>query len=179
MSTIERVQVLSRRLRIAFTVFLILIPTIQVVFWIFFNQLPIPKEMISSDLPVAVQHDLGLRIRLMALAVSFISTSVVMVCVYQLIRLFGLYERAEVFTEGTVRSVRSLGRLLIGLFFARIVENALLSLVLTLDTPGSRAMTWELSSDDCTILIIGIVTVLVAWIMEEGRRVHEEQRLTI
>ena len=180
MDTTKRVQTLSRRLRIVFTVVLFLIPAIQIIFWIFFNQLPIPKDIISKGLPVVVQNDLPLSIRLMALAVSFISASVVMACVYRLIRLFRLYEKMEIFTEGAVKCVRSLGKLLIWLFFAKIIEDPLMSLALTMhNSPGHREIDFALSSDDIAFLLIGIVTVLIAWVMEEGRKLQEEQQFTI
>lgn len=178
MDATRRVQVLSRNLRIVFTAVFILIPIIQVVFWLSFNGLP--KDMIPKDLPVAVQQNLPMSARLMALSVSFITSGVAMACIYFLIRLFGLYEKAEIFTEGSVKCLRSLGSLIIWLFAAGIVQQPLMSIALTLhNPPGQRIIRLGLSSDDITILLIGIVVVLIAWVMEEGRKLQEEQRLTV
>ncbi|HEY9161161.1 MAG TPA: DUF2975 domain-containing protein [Desulfomonilia bacterium] len=178
MNAIERVQTLSKRLRVIFTVVLVLIPVIQILFWVFFNQLP--KDMIPNDLPVAVQQNLPLSARLTALAASFITSGVAMACVYFLIRLFSLYEKAEIFTEGSVKCLRSLGRLILWLFAAGIVQQPLMSMALTLhNPPGQRIIRLGLSSDDIKILLIGIVVVLIAWVMDEGRVLYEEQQLTV
>lgn len=173
-----RVQTMSRFLRIVFTIILIGIPLIQILFWIFFNQLP--PEMIPRELPVAVKQNLTMMTRLLALAASFITTGVVMACVYQLIRLFRFYEHAEIFTEGTVGCLRTLGRLLIGLFVAGIIQQPLLSVALTLQNPpGQRMLTFGLNSDNITVLLFGGVVVLITWVMDEGRKLQEEQRLTV
>jgi hypothetical protein len=178
MDAIERVQTLSKRLRVVFTVVLVLIPVIQVLLWIFFNQLP--KNMIPRDLPIAVQQNLPLSARLMALVVSFISAGIVMACVYCLIRLFSLYEKAEIFTKGTVKCIKKLGRLLIWLFVAGIIEQPLMSLALSLhNMPGHRMISLGLGSDDIVVLLIGVVVVLIAWVMDEGRLLYEEQQLTV
>lgn len=173
-----RVQTMSRFLRIVFIVILIGIPLIQALFWIFFNQLP--TGMIPHELPVAVKQNLTMPTRLMALAVSFITTGVVMACVYQLVKLFRFYEQAEIFTEGTVGCLRTLGRLLIGLFFAGIIEQPLMSVALTLQNPpGQRMLTFGLRSDNIAVLLFGGVVVLIAWVMDEGRKLQEEQRFTV
>lgn len=178
MQPAARVQTMSRFLRFVFTATLIFIPAIQILFWIFFNQLP--PEMIPHELPVRVAQNLTMTTRLMALAVSFITTGVVMACVYQLIRLFRFYEQAEIFTEQTVGCLRTLGRLLIGLFLAGIVQEPLMSVALTLQNPpGQRMLTFGLNSDNLTVLLFGGVVVLIAWVMDEGRKLQEEQRLTV
>lgn len=178
MNAVERVQTLSKKLRIVFSVVLVLIPVIQILFWIFFNQLP--KDMIPRDLPVAVQQNLPLSARLMALAVSFISASVIMACVVCLVRLFSLYEKAEIFTKSTVKCISRLGRLLIWLFVAGIVEQPLMSIALTLhNMPGHRMIRLGLGSDDIVVLLIGVVVMLIAWVMDEGRVLYEEQQLTV
>ena len=182
MDTAHRVQRLSRILRILFTIVLITIPVIQILFWIFFNRLP--EEIVTRSLPIMVPiaalQDLPLSSRLLALGVNFISTAVVMACVYYLIRLFMLYEKEQIFTAENVGCLRVLGRLLIVLFFADIVESSLLSVALTLhNPPGQRMITFGLSSDEMTTLLFGIVVVLIAWVMDEGRKLQEEQQLTV
>jgi hypothetical protein len=178
MDTKKRVQTLSRNLRIVFTAVFIFIPIIQTVFWIFFNQLPV--GVIPNNLPVAVGQNLPLSTRLMALAISFIVSGVSMACVYYLIRLFRNYEKAAIFTEGSVKCLNSLGRLLIWLFAAGIIEQPLMSMALTMhNPPGHHILRVGLSSDNIIVLLIGIVVVLIAWVMEEGRKLQEEQRLTV
>ena len=45
--------------------------------------------------------------------------------------------------------------------------------------PGHHIVRVGLSSDNIIVLLIGIVVVLIAWVMEEGRKLQEEQRLTV
>lgn len=45
--------------------------------------------------------------------------------------------------------------------------------------PGQRYFSLEFGSADLTALLIGGVLAVIAWVMEEGRKLQEEQDLTI
>lgn len=94
--------------------------------------------------------------------------------------LFGLYEKGLIFTEKNVTCFRSLGRTLIIWVICDVVKNSLISIVLTLpNPPGHRMITVGLYSADFTAIFVGIVILIIAWVMDEARKIQEDQALII
>ena len=109
-----------------------------------------------------------------------IPTGVAMAGVYHLIRLFGLYERGDIFKLSNVHCYKKLSRVLIGWFLASILSSSLLSVVLTLHhPPGQRTISLEMRSSEITTLLVGLILMVIAWVMEEGRKLQEDQDLTV
>ena len=95
-------------------------------------------------------------------------------------RLFRLYEQGQIFRDSNVRCFRNLSRVLIWWFAAGIVQKSLLSIALTLhNPPGQRIITVELGSPDLTALLLGAILAVIAWVMEEGRKLQEDQDFTV
>lgn len=174
----ERIQRASRRLGFLLLVIICLMPVINAVVWLFINRFP---EIISSRmLPYFVTLPLPASARFMGFLVAMIPTGVAMVGAYYLMRLFRLYERGQIFGPANVRCFRILSRVLIWWFVAGIVHKSLLSLALTLhNPPGQRMITLEIGSPDLTALLLGAILAVIAWVMEEGRKLQEDQDLTV
>jgi hypothetical protein len=78
-------------------------------------------------------------------------------------RLFKLYERGCFFAADNVRCIKILGLVVIG--------DGLVQMILELLAPNA--------SLDFSKLFIGGLILLIAWIMDEGRKIQEEQELTV
>jgi hypothetical protein len=178
MNNKERIQQASRRLRYLLTAVFWAMPVINAVAWIFMNRFP--EMMTSKMLPYFVHLPLPVASRLMGFMVVMLPTGVAMAGAYHLMRLFELYERGEIFKPSNVHRYKKLSRVLLWWFVAGILCRSLLSVVLTLDRPpGQRMITFGLSSSDLTILLLGLILAVITWVMEEGRRLQEDQDLTI
>ena len=77
--------------------------------------------------------------------------------------LFGLYRRGILFAARNVRHIRSLGYFLIVNWVINYQMQAAL-----------RDM--DLSTNP---LFVGLLIIFVSWIMDEGRKIQEEQELTV
>ena len=174
----ERIQNASGKLRFLLLIILWMLPVINALVWLFMNSLP--ELVYRKMLPYFVSMPLPFSSRLMGFIVLMIPTGVAMCGVYHLMRLFQLYEQGRIFRPANVRCFRSLSRVLLWWFAAGIVHKSLLSVVLTLhNPPGQRMITLELGSPDLTALLLGAVLAVIAWVMEEGRRLQEDQDLTV
>jgi hypothetical protein len=61
-----------------------------------------------------------------------------------------------------------------------IVNRSLLGIALTLDNPpGKRLLVIGLDGGDFTGVFVGLVILIIAWVMEEGRKIREDQALII
>ena len=174
----ERIQRTSRRLRFLLVTIACLMPGLNALVWLFMNRFP--EILYRKMLPYFVTIPLPLSSRLMGFMVVMIPTGVAMCGAYYLIRLFRLYEKGHIYTPANVYCFRKLSRVLIWWFAAGIVHRSLLSIVLTLHNPlGQRMLTVELGSPDLTALLLGGILAIIAWVMEEGRKLQEDYDLTV
>jgi hypothetical protein len=181
MNKIARV---SRAIRMALWVVMILLPVIVALQWIFLEYF-LDKEMFLplgrvylSTLPLYLPLSWGTKA--LGFLVSLIPLTMDMLVVGLLIRLFGRYARGDIFTEETVGGIRHIGYVLLLGQALSPVYQALLTLVLTLpNPPGDRLVSIGLGSSNVSAVLTGLMIIVVAWIMDEGRRLQEDQALVI
>jgi len=173
-----RIQHASRKLRYVLMTAVCLMPVLNGLVWLLINQLP---ELVQDRLiPYFVTMPLPVSARMMGFAATMMPTGVAMLGAYHLMRLFRLYEQGDIFRSSNVRCFKNLSRVLVGWFVIGIIHRSLLSMVLTLHhPPGQRYITFELGSPDLTALLIGLALAIIAWVMDEGRKLQEEQDYTV
>lgn len=168
----------SRRLEAVFKIVLILIPVINALVWLFINRLP--DEAQNNILPHYVRLPLPAQARLLGFMVSMLPSGVAMYGSWAMVRLFRLYEAGQIFREANVRCFRDISRTLMIWCVVRFISDPLMSIALTLHhPPGQRMLVLSLRSADITALLVGFVMAVIAWAMEEGRKLREEQDLTV
>jgi hypothetical protein len=113
---------------------------------------PHQRYQVPSDIPLPVQLLDSMHLGLLGFGAII------------LIRLFKLYERGSFFAVGNVRCIKILGLIVVG---DGLIQTALEIL------PPNRSV--EISNN----LALGLLILLIAWIMDEGRKIQEEQELTV
>ena len=183
MENSQRITVASRRLRRTCTGLILFLPLMSALFWAFFNQHYGPASRVPTSmipLPVEVTQNLPGLIRLGAFVTEMIPLAAMIYGLLKLRELFHLYETGLIFTDKNVACFRSLGRALIAWVICDLVKNSLLSVVLTLpNPPGHRIITLGLYSADFAAIFVGIVILIIAWVMDEARKIQEDQALII
>jgi Protein of unknown function (DUF2975) len=173
-----RITKLSRRLKFICIGLVFILPVLCAVFWVLFNRIYAIMPMIS--LPVRLDHDLTALTRLLAFLSDLLPLSAMIFGLLKLKALFSLYEKGHIFTKANVNCYRSLGRTLMVWVGCDIVNRALLGIVLTLDRgPGQRRLVIGLDGNDFAGIFVGIVILIIAWIMDEARKIQEDQALII
>ncbi|XPS84934.1 conserved uncharacterized protein, DUF2975 [Desulfosarcina variabilis str. Montpellier] len=174
----ERIQRASRRLRMILNSVFWAMPVVNALVWIFMNHFP--DYLTSEMLPYCARIPLPASARLMGFAAVMIPTGVAMTGAFYLMRLFKLYEQGEIFKLNNVHCYKKLSRVLIWWFIAGILCRSLLTTALTLHhPPGQRMISFGLTSTDLTTLLVGLILMVIAWVMEEGRKLQEDQDLTV
>lgn len=100
-------------------------------------------------------------------AFTFLGYHILGPCLF--FRLFRLFEYGHTLTRQTASTLKWIGRWMLGLWF--------LSLLFQYSKPA-----WDSSSSGISLfehLPTGLFICLIAWVMEEGRQIAEEQALTI
>lgn len=177
----NKIRSISRKLRVAFIIALIITPLINILVWMYYDKLP---DEISMTL---IPHSLNLNqininplTKTLACLVAMLQVGVIMYALNLLIKLFKNYEQNEIFTTTNVTYYRRLGySVFLWIIFDKIVE-ILTSIILTFQNPvGHRVMAVKFSGADLVGLGAGVIIILIAWIMNEGHRLQEDQSLTI
>ena len=107
----------------------------------------------------------------------FLVTMGILLC---LCRLFRLYETGNFFEVANVVLYRRLGTLFLVAVLASVLSDTLGSVALTLhNPPGQRMLTVGLSSNHLQLLFVGLVAMALGRVMEQGRLLQDEAKLTV
>lgn len=183
--TQNRIKRVSTVFRLLFQVLLVAVPVVHILAWL---NAPMPIDVSGalgffvSVVPkgIAILSPLSTTTKLYGFAVSGISVIVIEFMLYFLIKLFKLYERAEIFSLANVNYLKKIGYALLIQQFARIICNGFLSMILTWHNPaGHRVAVLTIATVEITAILTAVLVILISWIMAEGCRLREEQQLTI
>jgi hypothetical protein len=178
MDNTQRITTLSRKLRLVCGGLIYCSPVACGLIWIFFNRLYAYAPMMP--LPVHVDHDLPGLTRLLAFLADLIPLVAIIYGLQRLRSLFLLYENGAIFTEQTVKCFHGMGRALIIWVACHVVRTTLLSVILTIDNPpGKRIIALMFDSGDFAGVFVGVVVLIISWVMDEGRKIQEDQALII
>ena len=182
----ERIKRLSRRLKVFFIIVIVLLPCIQAVGWAYFN--PQSATTLNHALdptrynmsPENIKAPLTPASRLVGFIAGMIPTGLNMLALFYLVRLFGLYAQGLIFTRDNVRYIRLTGYVLLIRQAAHPVHQTLETIALTINNPpGQRMIQIGLTDDNLSQIVVALIIILVSWIMDEGRKLKEEEALVI
>jgi hypothetical protein len=173
---LDRIKKASRRLRWFCTLLMILLPLGTAHFWMFPQSMP----SLGHRLPVPITPDVPSSSLFLGFLVSMVSVCVGVWALSRLRKLFALYEKGMIFHHENIKCLRGLGRAIIAWVIAAFVSYPLLSVILTYHRPqGQRLLSVGLSSSDIASLLAGCAVLVIAWVMEQGRHLQEEQALIV
>lgn len=173
-----RIRRTSQRLIRVLQFLMIAAPLVNCVIWVFMNQLLVPMQ--HEILPEYVRLPLPPMTRFLGWCVSLLPLIPFLYGCLTLIRLFRLYEQGQIFSNDNVRCFSKLSQILIAWCLAGILVDPLQSIALTLHHPaGQRILSLGLNSVELTSLLVAGILAVISWVMEEGRKISEEQELTI
>lgn len=112
--------------------------------------------------------------RFLLLALVALCGGLVMRALWHLMRLFQLFAEGEIFSGRTVGRLQRIGKTL--LIYGLIQVFGPVVLVPTLLFGGVGGFKFNMSFD--ALIAAGLIMVL-SWVMEEGRKLHEDQQLTV
>lgn len=130
--------------------------------------------LFSADPP------LGTWQRLACFGAAMLPGAAVMYAYRSLWRLFDLYAAGAFFEQENVACFRDIGWALMAQQILTLPAGALQTLALTAHNPeGERMVTLAIEDSNVTLLVVGLMIILISKVMDEGRKLQEEQRLTV
>ncbi|MCJ2164577.1 MULTISPECIES: DUF2975 domain-containing protein [unclassified Pseudodesulfovibrio] len=187
----NRIQSLSRVIRSILVVVLIASPLIVGLIWLSGGEILMGDaqsgmtfQFLGDDLltdgELALTVPLPWEARILGLSVTMIPVGIGMIATWWLICLFGCFARGEVFTQSSVSYISRTGWTMVASVVTLPIYQLLLSWVLTMhNQPGERLLSISLDLNDLEKIITAAIIILVSWIMEEGRKLRENDDLTV
>lgn len=175
----DRIVTYSRALRVICTVAFAAIPSALGAMWVFGTEaFLLSGEPAQYLVPPGVGFESGLldpTLRVLGFAISMIPAGLAMWALWHLAGLFGCFARLQFFTAHSVRHFRTFAAAVLLTGLARPLAGALMSLATTMgNAPGNRYLSITAGDSELTAIFLGFVLLVVAWVMEQGQRIAEE-----
>lgn len=176
----NKLRNVSRAFNLLFKVLLIIYPLLVISFWLGWISLPL-QGFSMSHLPLDIDlKTVRFSLRVYAGLVDMIPVVFAMIGYFYLSKLFQLYSRNIIFSLQNVLYIRKIGFMLLFNVIAEFLVQPILSPILTFDAaPGRHLVSIGFGNHDFTNWIVALVVIVASWIMEEGRKLEEEQALTV
>lgn len=174
----DKIRGMSRRLRIFFQVCLFALPTIPILYWFGYNHLsPIMQGGVFEG---GAPPFLAINSRVIAFLGGVPALVVTLIAINSLKSLFSLYERGIYFEAENVKQFRLLGKMALWGVLTDIVNKTVLVLAQTINNPpGEKSLSIGISSDHVKLMVIACIIMLIGMVMDEGRRINDENQLTV
>lgn len=166
----------SRKLLILFWFSFVFVAAFNTILW--FSATLFDAQWFDSSFPVEVELPLSLTRSLVAYIPSMFSAFLTMALLWQLIALFGLYEKGQIFEQQNAQCYKKLSYLLIATPFISAISELLLSLALSYND-GAWSLTVSVDDVDITMMFIGFIVRVIAVVMERAAELQQESELTI
>lgn len=160
-----------------FKAFFWLTPFIILVSWLLFNELPEDfTKTLYSDPP----KPLPLSGRLAAALTCMLPGTVWMCGLKTISTIFGTYAKQEFFSHSITRLYKKLGICFYIWIIMSVISTPLLSIAVSFhNPPGERTLQLSIGTGELSAFILGSIILILAGIMDEARKLKEEQDHTI
>lgn len=133
-----------------------------------------------SSASISVMADLSSSLRFAGFMANLPLVGLQTYWLWQLKRLFGCYAQGKIFTLENTTYIKRTALAFLGIAFVSIFVGAALTLVLTANNPaGHRMIGVTFGTHEIANILTGLILVIIAWIMDEGRKLKEEADYTV
>lgn len=173
----QRISLVSKRFSIACMWLMAGTLVVIAAYWLMVSPETLSRQWLSGLVPV---HTLTPALRGVGLGLTFIAALPVLSGLNHLRRLFLLYARGTMFSKSNVQALRGLGWCLIFFAIVQVLFTPAMALALSAgNPPGERLLSLGVTAGMLEAAIVGGLLLVIAWVMNEARKIDEEQQLTV
>ena len=111
----------------------------------------------------------------MDIGVMMVPVAIMMFGLWNLRQLFAGFGAGRIFTIENTRALRIFAWSAMAVIVVQFFTDGLLTVVLTLNNPpGQRVLALSLSTEQLVALFVGAVFVVIARVLEEGRKLADD-----
>lgn len=187
----DRIQKVSSYLLATFNILLVVLPLSLLILWLFIDHDPI-KQAIAEGLffepvhtPEGVINLAMIKWDPFAKFIGFVGSLVgilpILLGLFILKTVFRNYRKGEIFNITNARQYKYLGYLF---FLSGLITTPLSSMLQVLAVtltypPGHRWITIGFGTPNMVTLFCGVLVLVISWVMVEGYKLQEEQKLIV
>lgn len=180
MNNLTRIKKISRYFHLLFSLLLCAIPLYYILYWTFINDLPATLIVVDTASRPLIGHRLPPGLQLLGFCASLFPLSALVYGLMNIRKLFSFYRTGVIFSFEHVVVFRKISKALILWVFLSILYESAKSVLFSIgNPPGQRCISVGFGSPEITTLVVAGMVFLIAWVMDEGRLLAEEQRLTV
>ena len=173
----KRIRFVSKRLAMACVGLMVAALAIIASYWLTVDPETLSMQWLGGVAPVYVLTPL---LRVACLGLTLVAALPVLLALKHLRRLFLLYAGGTMFSELNVKALRGLGWSLILFALIQVFFEPVMGLVLSMSNPpGERVLNVGIGAGMLIAAFIGSVLLVIARVMNEARKIDEEQQLTV
>ena len=180
MNNLKRIKKVSRGFHLFFSVLIVVVPLYYVFYWAFINQFPETLITVNIDSNSLISNPLSIGLRLIGFLTSLLPLSALIYGLINIRKLFSYYRNGVIFSFDHVNIFKKTSKALISWVFLSIFYESAKSILFSMgNPPGQRVVSVGFSSQEITTLVVAGIFCIIAWVMDEGRIITEEQKLTV
>ena len=176
MTDLQRLSAISRLLGWVCIALMVFLPVSVLVAWLGYDTMgPSLVDRLGLSRDHAIPEHLSPQQVGLGLAVMMAPVCIMVFGLWHLRHLLSGFGAGRIFTADNTRALKIFAWSVLAVIVVQFFTDALLSLVLTLNNPpGQRVLALGFSTDQVVAFFFGAVFVLIARVLEEGRKLADE-----
>lgn len=180
MDNLLKIKTVSKIFHLIISGLILILPLYYTLYWAFINHLPSTLITVNTNAASSATHPLSIQLQVIGFVVSLFPLSALIYGLLNIRKLFSFYKKGIIFSYEHVNVFKKTSKALLFWVFFSIVYESAKSVLFTLgNPPGQRVFSVGISSPEITILVVAGIVFVIAWVMDEGRILTEENRLTV
>ena len=179
MDNLSKIKKHSRRFYLLISGLLVGVPIYYLIYWALINNLPETLVTNTTVSGLSPNHLSG-SLRLFGFTFSLFPMAALGYGLVHIRRLFGHYKQGVIFSFEHVLLFRKTAMGLGCWVIATMAYESAKSVIFSLgNPPGERLISVAFGTSELTTLVVAGVVFFIAWVMDEGRALNEENQLTV
>jgi hypothetical protein len=180
MDNLTRIKSFSRKFHHLLTLLLTAIPAYYIAYWVFINQLPETLITVNTPSTPLVANHLPPDLQVIGFMACLLPLSALTYGLVNVRRLFAFYARGAIFSYEHVAIFKKTAKALIFWVILSMTYESVKSILFSYgNPPGSRVVQVGFGATEIATLMVGGILFVIAWVMDVGRSIHEENELTV
>ncbi len=180
MNNLLKIKKFSKIFHLLISLMLVATPLYYIIYWAFINSFPETLITANAASTPLLLNPLSIKLQIIGFVTSLLPLLALAYGLLNLQRLFAFYKEGVIFSFEHVSLFKKTSKALLLWVFLSIVYESAKSIIFSMgNPPGQRVISVGFSSPEITILMVAGIVFVIAWIMDEGRILTEEQNLTV
>lgn len=180
MDNLAKIKKFSKFFQTFISFLLVVIPLYYAFYWSFINYLPATPITVNMEPASLIPHKLPAILQITGFLMSLLPLSALIYGLFNIRKLFSFYREGMIFSLAHVDIFKNTAKALMLWVVLSIMYESVKSVLFSVgNPPGARMLHIGFSSPEITVLLVGAIIFVIARVMDEGRRLAEENQLTI